>query len=199
MNQSRLASRSLLGMLVVTLVLVFGGRAIALRAAAPATSWRGLFPPASVYPKGTHVLPLYTSTNAADVVGPDSALQVDRFRFLVGGVQDANMPAQAVANVTVLVFADAHVAAAFLHAYRPSELQHPAAPGTPISRLGAGARYIVGGCANCGPTGSALGILLLRRDAYAVEILTQPPNHTLVMRLADAISHAGGGTSVTHR
>ena len=199
MNQSRLASRSLLGTLVVTLVLVFGEGTPSLGAAAPATSWRDLFPPASVYPKGTHVLPLYASTNATDVVGPDTALQVDRFRFLVGGVQDANLPAQAVVNVTVLVFADAHVAAAFLHAYHPSELQHPAAPGTPISRLGAGARYIVGGCANCGPAGPPLGILLLRREANTVEILTQPPNRTLVMRLADAISHAGGGRSVTHR
>ena len=197
MNQARLASRSLLGAVIV-MVLVLGGKAPTLSAARSAGTWhnlRALFPSVSVYPKGTHLLPLYTSTNATDVVGPNTALQVDRFRFVVGGVQDANLPAQAVVSVTVLAFTNARVAAAFLHVYHPTELQYPAAPGTRVSRFGAGARYIVGGCANCGPTGPALGIMLLPRGANTVEIVTQPPNHTLVMRLADVISRAGVRTS----
>ncbi|MGH2410452.1 MAG: hypothetical protein ACRDGS_08810 [Chloroflexota bacterium] len=193
MYRSRLEYRALLAMLVVILPLVLGEWAPSLHAA-PATNVRGLFPPASVYPKGTHLLPLYISTRVSDVADPAVAVQVDRFRFLVGGVQDANLPTQAVTSVTVLAFADARVANAFLHAYHPSELQNPAAPGTPISRFGVGARYIVGGCANCGPTAPRLGVLLLRREASTVEIVSQPPNHALVMRLANAINHPGTRT-----
>jgi len=168
------------------------------RAASSAISWRGLFPPVSAYPKGTHLLPLYTSTHAADVVDPGTALQVKQFRFLVGGVQDANLPAQAVTAVTVLVFSDAPVAATFLHAYHPSELQNPAMPGTAVSRFGTGARYIVGACANCGPSTPPLGILLLQRGASTVEIVTQPPNHTVAMRLAAAGNPVGDGKAVAH-
>lgn len=151
--------------------------------AAPASGWHALFPSPAAYPPGSRLLPLYLARSTANLVDPGTATQVRRFHFVAGGVQDSDLPGQRVASVTVLAFASARDAAAFLAAYRPSALQHPGTPGTHIAQFGAGARYVMGGCANCGPSGPKIGLLLLQRASVAVQIEVQPPDPALALRL----------------
>jgi hypothetical protein len=166
-------------------VAVLGATALPAQAAPPA-AWRALFPPAAAYPRGTQVLRLQSATRADALVDPDTAAQVTRLGFVAGGVQDANLPRQAVASVTVLVFRTARGAATFLRQDHPTALADPNTPGTAVGGLGDGARYVSGGCASCGPGAAPLGILILRRGTAVVQILTQPTDHDLALRLGRA-------------
>ena len=181
----RPSCRAALAALVVILALA----ALPLHATATAAAWRALFPPATAYPRGTHLLPVQTSTRASVLVDPDTAAQVTRLGFVAGGIQDANLPAQAVASVTVLTFRTTQGAATFLRQDHPTALAKPNTPGTPVGGLGGGARYVSGPCASCGPGAAPLGILILHQRTAVVQILTQPPNHALAMRLGHAALH----------
>jgi hypothetical protein len=159
--------------------------ALPSQAATPAT-WRTLFPPAAAYPPGTHLLPAQTATRAKALVDAATAAQVTRLGFVVGGLQDANLPHQAVASVTVLVFRTTRSAATFLRQDHPAALANPDTPGTAVAGLGNGARYVAGACAACGPSAAPLGILLVRQGTAVVQILTQPTDHNLALRLGHA-------------
>lgn len=155
-------------------------------AGASRAAWRVLFPPAAAYPRGTQLLRMQASTRPDALVDPDTAAQVARLGFVIGGVQDANLPRQAVASVTVLVFRTPRGAAAFLHADHPTALADPNTPGKDVGGLGDGARYVAGACASCGPGAPPLGILILRQGTAVVQILIQPTDHALAMRLGRA-------------
>lgn len=162
--------------------------AMALPAYATTASWRSLFPPATAYPRGTHLLPVQTATRASALVDPATALQVAHLGFVAGGIQYATLPRYAVASVTVLSFRLPRGAATFLRQDHPTELANPATPGTAVA-LGDGARYVAGACASCGPGAAPLGILILRRSTAVVQILTQPTNYDLALRLGHATLH----------
>jgi hypothetical protein len=154
--------------------------------AASQAAWRALFPPAVAYPHGTHLLPVQAATHAARLLDPATATQVTRLGFVAGGVQEAVLPTQAAASVTVLAFRTTRGAATFLHQDQPSALADPTQPGTTVGGLADGARYVAGACASCGPGAAPLGILLLRQGTAVVQILTQPTNHDLALRLGHA-------------
>lgn len=167
-------------------LVVLGATALPSYAATASARWRALFPPPAAYPRGTQLMRMQSATRAAVLVDPDTAAQVTRLGFVVGGVQDANLPHQAVASVTVLVFRTERGAATFLRQDRPSALANPNTPGKDVGALGDGARYVAGACASCGPGAAPLGILLLRQGTAVVQILTQPTDHALAMRLGQA-------------
>lgn len=155
--------------------------------AAGGAAWRALFPPVAAYPHGTHLLPVQAAGQAARLVDPATAAQVTRLGFVAGGVQEAVLPTQAAASVTVLTFRTPRVAATFLRQDQPSALGDPTTPGETIAGLGNGARYLTGssgGC--CGPAAPPLGILLLRQGVAVVQILTQPADRDLALRLGHA-------------
>jgi hypothetical protein len=164
---------------------MLGAMMLPAHAASPA-AWQAFFPPASAYPRGTHLLPVQVATQAARLVDPATAAQVTRLGFIAGGVQEAVLPAQAAASVTVLTFRTAQGAATFLRQDKPSALANPNTPGTSVGGLADGARYVAGPCASCGPGAAPLGILILRRGTAVVQILTQPPDHDLALRLGHA-------------
>jgi len=167
-------------------VAALGMTALPAQAAPAPVPWHALFPPARTYPHGTHLLPVQTATRADTLVDPTTADQVTRLGFVAGGVQVSNLPRHAVASVTVLVFRADRDATTFLRQDQPSALANPATPGTEAGGLGAGARYVSGGCAGCGTGAPPLGILLMRRGTAVVQILTQPPDHALALRLGHA-------------
>jgi hypothetical protein len=176
------------GALAVCVALV-GATALstqAVPAGASRVPWRALFPPAAAYPRGTHLLPLQASTRPAALVDAATAAQVARLGFVAGGIQDANLPGHVVASVTVLTFRTARGAATFLRQDRPSALAKPNTRGTAVGGLGDGARYVAGACASCGPGAAPLGILILRQGTAVVQILTQPTDHDLALRLGQA-------------
>jgi hypothetical protein len=155
--------------------------------AAPPAAWRALFPPAAAYPHGTHLLPVQAASQATRLVDPATAAQVVRLGFVAGGVQEAVLPAQAAASVTVLTFRTTRGAATFLRQDQPPALGDPSTAGETITGLGDGARYLTGsseGC--CGPAAPPLGILLLRQGTAVVQILTQPADRDLALRLGHA-------------
>jgi hypothetical protein len=83
----------------------------------------------------------------------------------------------------------------FLRQDHPAALAHPDTPGTAVGGLGDGARYLAGACAACGPSAAPLGILLLRQGTAVVQILTQPTDHALALRLGRAsLRHRAQGT-----
>jgi hypothetical protein len=86
----------------------------------------------------------------------------------------------------VLVFHTPRGAATFLRQDRPTALANPDTPGTAVGGLGDGARYVAGACASCGPGAAPLGILILRQGAAVVQILTQPTDRALALRLGHA-------------
>src|SRR5262249_1038358 len=88
-------------------VSLLAAAALPSQAATPA-AWRTLFPSAAAYPPGTHLPPAQTATRATALIDAATAAQVTRLGFVVGGLQDANLPHQAVASVTVLVFRSTH-------------------------------------------------------------------------------------------
>ncbi len=176
----------LVAVLVTTLLLTVGTSGAGLHAAAAPAGWRALFPPALAYPQGTHLLPVQTATRAGTLLAPAAAAQVTRAGFVTGGAQYATLPAGAVASVTVLVFHTAHGAAAFLLHYHPAELADSSAPGVTVPGLADGGRYVAGACATCGPSAAPVGVLLVRRGEAVVQILTQPTNRSLAMRLGHA-------------
>ena len=168
--------------------------AVALPAqAAPAgaghSSWRALFPPSAAYPRGTQLLPMQASTRADALIDAATAAQVVRLGFVAGGIQDANLPRHAVVSVTVLAFRTPRGAAGFLRADHPTALANPNTPGKNVGGLGDGARYVAGACASCGPGAAPLGILILRRGTAVVQILTQPTDHALALRLGHVALH----------
>jgi hypothetical protein len=171
---------------LATGVAVLGASALPSHAAGSSASWRALFPPAAAYPHGARVQPVQTSARADALVDPATATQVVGLGFTTGGTQYATLRAQALVGVTVLVFRTERGAATFLRQDQPSALADPTTPGTTARGLGAGARYVSGGCAGCGAGAPPLGILLLRRGAAMVQILTQPPDHALAVRLGHA-------------
>lgn len=170
--------------LVVSLAML-GAMALPSSAATPAT-WRALFPPAAAYPHGTHLLPLQTASQASRLVDPATATRVTRLGFVAGGVQEAVLPVQAATSVTVLAFRTTRSAATFLRQDRPSALANPGTPSTAVGGLADGARYVAGACASCGPGAAPLGILLLRWGTSVLQILTQPTDHALALRLGHA-------------
>lgn len=166
-------------------IAMLGAMVLPSHAASPA-AWRALFPPAAAYPRGTHLLPVQTAARASALVDPDTAAQVSRLGFVVGGIQDANLPRQAAASVTVLVFRTPRGAATFLRQDHPTALANPNTPGKAVGGLGDDARYVAGACASCGPGAAPLGILILRQGTAVVQILTQPTDHDLALRLGRA-------------
>ena len=167
-------------------VAVLGATALPAQAAPSGASrapWRALFPPSAAYPRGTQLLPMQTSTRADALIDTTTAAQVVRLGFVAGGIQDANLPGHAAASVTVLAFRTTPGAAAFLRADHPTALANPNTPGKNVGGLGDGARYVAGACASCGPGAAPLGILILRRGTAVVQILTQPTDHALALRL----------------
>jgi hypothetical protein len=167
---------------------VLGATALPAQAASPA-AWRALFPPAAAYPHGTQLLSVHAATRASALVDPDTAAQVRQLGFVVGGLQYANLPRQAVASVTVLVFRTPRGAATFLRQDHPTALANPTQAGKAVGGLGDGARYVAGACASCGPGAAPLGILILRQGTAVVQILTQPTDHDLALRLGRAAIH----------
>jgi hypothetical protein len=168
---------------------ILGATALPSHAARAPASWRQLFPPATAYPRGTHLLPVHTATRANVLVNPATAPQVAHLGFIVGGIQYANLPGHTVASVTVLVFRMAAGAATFVRADRPAELKDPQTPGVRVGGLGNGARYVSGACAPCGPSAAPVGILLVQRGTVVVQILTQPANRALALWLGHAAVH----------
>ena len=136
-------------------VAVLGAMALSSQAASPAP-WRALFPVAAAYPHGTHLLRMQSATRPSALVDAVTAMQVTHLGFVVGGIQDAVLPHQAVASVTVLVFRTERGAATFVREDHPTALANPNTPGTAVDGLGDGARYISGACAACG-TGATPG------------------------------------------
>jgi hypothetical protein len=176
------AHRLLRPMALAAGLAVLAAAALPSQAATPA-AWRTLFPPAAAYPRGTHLLRMQGATRAGALVDAATAVQVARLGFVVGGIQYANLPRQAVASVTVLVFRTARGAATFLRQDRPTALANPNTPGEAIGGLGDGAHYVSGACSSCGPGAAPLGILILRQGTAVVQILTQPTDRALAMRL----------------
>jgi hypothetical protein len=185
MSMRRQLQRFLRPLAFVAGLAVLGAAALPAQAASPA-AWRALFPPATVYPRGTHLLPVQAATQAARLVDPATAAQVTRLGFVAGGVQEAVLPAQAAASVTVLTFRTTQGAATFLRQDHPTALANPNTPGTAVGGLADGARYVAGACASCGPGAAPLGILSLRQGTAVVQILTQPTDHGLALRLGHA-------------
>jgi hypothetical protein len=185
MSIHRQPQRFLRPLAFVAGLAVLGALVPQAHAASPA-AWRALFPPAAAYPPGTHLLPVEAATQAARLLDPATAAQVTRLGFAAGGVQEAVLPAQAAASVTVLTFRTTGGAATFLRHDHPTALADPNKPGTPVDGLGDGARYVAGACASCGPGAAPLGILMLRQGTAVVLILTQPTDHALAMRLGHA-------------
>ncbi len=165
---------------------VLGTSALPAHAATPAASWRALFPPATAYPRGTQLAPVQINTRAAALVDPDTAAHVARAGFVAGGIQYATLSKRGVASVTVLAFRTSGGAAAFLRQDHPTALADPTQPGTPVGGLGDGARYVAGACSSCGAGSPPLGILILRHGTAVVQILTQPTDHALALRLGHA-------------
>lgn len=168
---------------------LLGATALPAATQASRTPWRALFPPATAYPRGTQLLPLQAFTRPDALVDAPTAARLARLGFVAGGVQDANLPRQAVVSVTVLTFRTPRAAAAFLRADHPTALANPNTPGAAVGGLGDGARYVAGACASCGPGAAPVGILTLRRDTAVVQILTQPTDHDLALRLGHAALH----------
>lgn len=161
--------------------------AIPLYPAAASMGVQSLFPPATAYPRRTQLQPTVTGTQVDTLVDPATARQVARYGFVAGGVQVAALPTRGSVTVTVLAVRTPRNAATFLRVYRPSTLSHPDTPGVAVTGLGAGARYITGPCANCTqPT--PLGILLVRRDAAVIQIVVEPPDRALALRLGRAVA-----------
>jgi hypothetical protein len=185
MSILRQPRRFLRPLALVAGLAVLGAVALPAQAASPA-AWRALFPPAAAYPHGTHLLPVEAATQAARLLDPATAAQVTRLGFAAGGVQEAVLPAQAAASVTVLTFRTTRGAATFLLQDHPTALADPNTPGTSVGGLADGARYVAGACASCGPGAAPLGILLLRQGTAVVQILTQPTDYALAMRLGHA-------------
>jgi hypothetical protein len=165
-------------------LVLLGGIVRPSQAASP-VRWRTFFPLAVAYPRGTRLLPVQAATRAARVLDPATATHVTRLGFVAGGVQEAVLPGQAAASVTVLAFHTARAAAIFLRRDQPPALGNPRT--APVAALGEGARFLTGsalGC--CGPTAPPLGILLVRQGTIVVAILTQPTNRPLALRLGHA-------------
>jgi len=174
------------------------GAALCVLAAGPATAIpllpatasmgvQSLFPPAGSYPRRTQLQPPVTDTRLDALVDPATARQVGRYGFVTGGVQVAALPAGGSVTVTILAVRTPRNAATFLRVYRPSTLAHPDTPGVAVTGLGAGARYITGPCANCTqPT--SLGILLVRRNVAVIQIVVEPPDRALALRLGRAVA-----------
>ncbi len=157
--------------------------AIPLHPAAASMGVHALFPPATAYPRRTQLQPAVTGTQ----VDPATARQVARYGFVAGGVQVAALPTRGSVTVTVLAVRTPRNAATLLRVYRPSTLSHPDTLGVAVTGLGAGTRYITGPCANCTqPT--PLGILLVRRDAAVIQIVVEPPDRALALRLGRAVA-----------
>jgi hypothetical protein len=167
-------------------IAILGATALPSHAARAPVSWRQLFPPATAYPRGTLLLPVHSATRASVLVNPATAPQVAHLGFIVGGIQHATLPRHAVASVTVLVFRTATGATTFVRADRPAELKDPQTPGVRIGGLGNGARYVSGACAPYGPSAAPVGVLLVQRATVVVQILTQPANRALALRLGHA-------------
>jgi hypothetical protein len=177
--------------LVAGLVLL--GAIVRPSLAASPASWRAFFPPAVAYPRGTRLLPIQAATQAVRVLDPATATLVTRLGFVAGGVQEAVLPEQAAASVTVLAFHTARAAATFLHRDQPPALGNPRT--APVAALGEGARFLTGsatGC--CGPTAPPLGILLVRQGTVVVQILTQPTDRALALRLGHGAMLRASGT-----
>jgi len=189
MRQHLRARHALRAAALTASVAVLGAGALPSHAAGSPASWRALFPPVAAYPHGARVQPVQTSARADALVDPATAAHVARLGFTTGGTQYATLRAQALVGVTLLVFRTERGAATFLRQDQPSALADPTTPGTTAGGLGVGARYVSGGCAGCGAGAPPLGILLLRRGAAMVQILTQPPDHALAVRLGHAALH----------
>ena len=174
------------------------GAALCVLAAGPATAIpllpatasmgvQSLFPPAGSYPRRTQLQPPVTDTRLDALVDPATARQVARYGFVTGGVQVVALPTRGSVTVTILAVRTPRNAATFLRVYRPSTLAHPDTPGVAVTGLGAGARYITGPCANCTqPT--SLGILLVRRNVAVIQIVVEPPDRALALRLGRAVA-----------
>ncbi len=188
MRLSYFASRGLRSIVVLLVLGGLGATILPARAGGPAL-WRTLFPTVAAYPVGTRLLPVQTSRQADVLLDRVTAAQVSRLGFVVGGIQDVILPRRVVVSVRVLSFGTARGAALFLRHDHPAELAHPATAGTPIGGMGDGARYLAGDCAACGSGAAPLGILILRRGAAVVQILTQPTDHALALHLGRAVLH----------
>ena len=123
-------------------VAVLGAMALSSQAASPAP-WRALFPVAAAYPHGTHLLRMQSATRPSALVDAVTAMQATHLGF-GRRKQDAVLPHQAVASVTVLVFRTERGAATFVREDHPTALANPNTPGTAVDGLGYGARYISG-------------------------------------------------------
>ena len=186
MKPNRHAQRFSRPMALIAGIAMLGAMVLPSQAAPPA-AWHALFPPVAAYPHGTHLLPMQAASQAARLVDPATAAQVARLGFVAGGVQEAVLPAQAAASVTVLTFRTTRGAATFLRQDQPPALGDPTTAGETVAGLGDGARYLTGssgGC--CGPAAPPLGILLLRQGTAVVQILTQPTDRDLALRLGRA-------------
>jgi hypothetical protein len=179
------AQQFLCPMALVAVIAMLEAMVLPSHAASPA-AWRALFPPVAAYPRGSHLLPVQTASQATRLVDAPTATQVTRLGFVVGGVQEAVLPAHAVASVTVLTFRTSRGAATFLRQDHPTALANPNTPGTTVAGLADAARYVAGACASCGPGAAPLGILLLRQSTAVLQILTQPTDHDLALRLGHA-------------